>query len=57
VARGRRPKSSRTGVRGAAYGGIHSLGYSELIAPALKAIQELAEQNESLSRRVAALEG
>ena len=26
--------------------GVHSLGYSELIAPALKAIQELAEQNE-----------
>lgn len=44
--------------------GEQALSYSELLAPALKAIQELAEQNESqaetvesLSARVAALEG
>lgn len=35
---------------------VLSLGYEELIAPLIKAIQELATQNQALADRVAALE-
>ena len=34
-----------------------SLGYSELIAPLIKAVQDLSAKNDALEARISALEG
>lgn len=36
---------------------VRSLGYSELIAPLIKAVQELAARNDDLERRLRTIEG